>query len=148
MNDAASFIDHDVVLTTYGTLRRDIAVLKEKAFDYLILDEAQAIKNASSQTAKAARLLRGSHRLALTGTPVENHLGELWSLLEFLNAGFLGAATFRNAADLRDPDASAREILGRALRPLILRRTKGQVGAELPTRTHQPLDRELPDLQP
>jgi superfamily II DNA or RNA helicase len=145
--DAASFIDHDVVLTTYGTLRRDIVLLKEKRFDYLILDEAQAIKNSSSQTAKAARLLRGSHRLALTGTPVENHLGELWSLLEFLNSGFLGSSTFRNAADLRDPDAASREILGRALRPLILRRTKGQVATELPTRIEQTLVCELPARQ-
>src|SRR6185369_8336195 len=86
--DSAPFTDGDagdVVLTTYGTLRRDIGVLKDVAFDYVILDEAQAIKNAGSQTAKAARLLRGRHRLAITGTPVENHLGELWSLLEFLN---------------------------------------------------------------
>ena len=86
------FADCDVVLTTYGTLRKDVAALREVEFDYLILDEAQAIKNADSQTAKAARLLRGRHRLALTGTPVENHLGELWSLLEFLNPGFLGAS--------------------------------------------------------
>ncbi|HUO83935.1 MAG TPA: SNF2-related protein, partial [Thermoanaerobaculia bacterium] len=87
---------HDVVLVTYGTLRRDIADLKEVAFDYVILDEAQAIKNASTQSAKSARLLRASHRLALSGTPIENHLGELWSLFEFLNPGMLGrAAAFK-----------------------------------------------------
>ncbi|HBL31932.1 MAG TPA: helicase SNF2 [Acidobacteria bacterium] len=143
-----SFAEHDVVLVTYGTLRRDIEALKETQLDYVILDEAQAIKNAASQTAKAARLLRGSHRLALTGTPVENHLGELWSLLEFLNPGFLGASTFRNrSAELRDPGAAAREVLGRALRPLILRRTKAQVAPELPERVEQTLICELPPKQ-
>jgi SNF2 family DNA or RNA helicase len=142
------FAGCDVVLTTYGTLRRDIAVLKEAELDYVILDEAQAIKNASSQTAKAARLLRGRHRLALTGTPVENHLGELWSLLEFLNPGFLGASTFRTrSAELRDPGAAARETLARALRPVILRRTKQQVATELPARIEQTLVCELPPKQ-
>jgi superfamily II DNA or RNA helicase len=142
-----SFAGYDVVLTTYGTLRRDIAVLKEREFDYVILDEAQAIKNAGSQTAKAARLLHGRHRLALTGTPVENHLGELWSLLEFLNPGFLGASTFNTTADLRNPDGETRETLGRALRPLILRRTKQQVATELPERVEQTLFCTLPPRQ-
>ena len=87
------FDEYDLVLTTYGTLRRDIVDLKDVAFDYCILDEAQAIKNASTESAKAVRLLRGSHRLALSGTPVENHLGELWSLFEFLNPGMLGSAS-------------------------------------------------------
>ena len=71
--------DHDLVLTTYGTLLRDAPQLAEIEFDYVVLDEAQAIKNASTASAKAVRLLRGAHRLALSGTPVENHLGELWS---------------------------------------------------------------------
>ena len=78
------------MVTTYGTLRRDIVKLKDVRFDYAILDEAQAIKNAQSQRAKACRLLQADHRLAMTGTPVENHLGELWSLFEFLNPGMLG----------------------------------------------------------
>ena len=77
----------DLVLTTYGTLRRDAAELTAIEFDYAILDEAQAIKNAATASAKAARLLRARHRLALSGTPIENHLGELWSLFEFLNPG-------------------------------------------------------------
>ena len=87
------FDDYDAIFTTYGTLRRDATFFKEKMFDYVILDEAQAIKNASTESAKAARLLRGSHRLALSGTPIENHLGELWSLFEFLNPGMLGSAS-------------------------------------------------------
>ena len=90
--DAArsQFGDYDLVLTTYGTLRRDAALLAAIAFDYVVLDEAQAIKNAASVSAKAARLLDARHRLALSGTPIENHLGELWSLFEFLNPGLLG----------------------------------------------------------
>src|SRR6185503_13047464 len=82
--------DYDLVVTTYGTLRRDVAFLASREFDTVILDEAQAIKNRESQAAKASRLLVARHRLALTGTPIENHLGELGSLFEFLNPGLLG----------------------------------------------------------
>jgi superfamily II DNA or RNA helicase len=143
------FKDCDLVITTYGTLRKDVALLRETEFDYVILDEAQAVKSASSQTAKAARLLRGHHRLALTGTPVENHLGELWSLLEFLNPGFLGAsAAFRVPAQgLRAPLAENRGLLARALRPLILRRTKEAVARELPPKVEQTIYCELPSKQ-
>src|SRR6185503_19415907 len=89
----ASLAGHDLILTTYGLLRRDAPRLKDTHFDYAILDEAQASKNASSASAKAARLLTADHRLALSGTPIENHLGELWSLFEFLNPGLLGTAS-------------------------------------------------------
>ncbi|MEM9884032.1 MAG: DEAD/DEAH box helicase, partial [Planctomycetota bacterium] len=85
------FADYDLVVTSFGLMRRDIDALKEIDFDYAVLDEAQAIKNPASQSAKAARLLKARHRLALTGTPVENHLGDLWSIFEFLNPGMLGA---------------------------------------------------------
>jgi SNF2 family DNA or RNA helicase len=85
--------EFDLVLTTYGTLRRDVPILKDIQFDYAILDEAQAIKNASSQSAKSCRLIRARHRLAMTGTPIENHLGELWSLFEFINPGMLGMSS-------------------------------------------------------
>jgi len=81
----------DMVVMSYGLMRRDIEALRDVNFDYVILDEAQAIKNGQSQSAKAARLLRGRHRLALTGTPIENHLGDLWSIFEFLNPGMLGS---------------------------------------------------------
>ncbi len=86
------FSEYDLVLTTYGTLRSDIPFLREYGFDYAILDEAQAVKNAQTESAKAVRLLKADHRLALSGTPVQNHLGELWSLFEYLNPGMLGAA--------------------------------------------------------
>lgn len=81
----------DLIVTSFGLMRRDIDELKLIEFDYAVLDEAQAIKNPSSQSAKSARLLQANHRLALTGTPVENHLGDLWSIFEFLNPGMLGA---------------------------------------------------------
>jgi superfamily II DNA or RNA helicase len=133
----------DVVLTTYGTLRRDIAHLSKTAFDYVILDEAQSIKNASTQSAKAARLLRADHRLALSGTPIENHLGELWSLFEFLNPGMLGRGRILGGVDARDPGEESRRILAQALRPFILRRTKEQVASDLPQKLEQTLYCEL-----
>jgi superfamily II DNA or RNA helicase len=135
------FGDYDLVVTTYGTLRTDIAELAQTEFDYVILDEAQAIKNSDSQSAKAARLLRGKHRLAMSGTPIENHLGELWSIVEFLNPGMLGTATIfkRATGSGTGLDDHAKVLLARALRPFILRRTKGQVVKDLPEKTEQTL---------
>jgi hypothetical protein len=135
------FDDYDVIFTTYGTLRRDAPFFKEKIFDYVILDEAQAIKNASTESAKAARLLRSHHRLALSGTPIENHLGELWSLFEFLNPGMLGSASVfklgkSSAGKLNEEHT---HLLAQALRPFILRRTKSQVARDLPDKVEQTL---------
>lgn len=145
----AAFAASDLVLTTYGTLRRDIGLLSNTEFDYLIFDEAQAIKNAGSETAKAARLLKGGHRLALTGTPIENHLGELWSLLELLNPGMLGTTSVlqKTGTELRNPDPETRTLLSRAVRPIVLRRTKQQVAAELPEKVEQTVWCELPPRQ-
>ncbi len=148
LRDAAAITGADLVLTTYGTLRRDAGVLNAMVFDYAILDEAQAIKNATTASAKAARLLRARYRLALSGTPIENHLGELWSLFEFLNPGLLGSAkAFQRASSARTRDDVNLEWLSRALRPFILRRTKEQVAPELPRRTEQTLVCELEGLQ-
>jgi SNF2 family DNA or RNA helicase len=148
LRDAAAIGGADLVLTTYGTLRRDAGVLNAIQFDYAILDEAQAIKNAATASAKAARLLRGRHRLALSGTPIENHLGELWSLFEFLNPGLLGSAkAFQRASSARTREDVNLDWLSRALRPFILRRTKEQVAPELPRRTEQTLVCELEGLQ-
>jgi SNF2 family DNA or RNA helicase len=130
-------------------LRRDAALLSQVEFEYIVLDEAQAIKNAGTETAKAARLLKGQHRLALSGTPVENHIGELWSLFEFLNPGMLGSSRLlggRGAASA-NPDEEARALLARALKPFILRRTKAQVAKELPARTEQTIHCEMKETQ-
>ena len=134
--------DFDLVLTTYGTLRRDATFLKDFDFDYLVLDEAQAIKNADTEAAKAVRLLTGRHKLALSGTPIENHLGELWSLFDFLNPGMLGRIG-RFAGLAHDAKADDRELLAAAVRPFILRRTKKQVAPELPERVEQTIVVEL-----
>jgi SNF2 family DNA or RNA helicase len=104
-----------------------------------VLDEAQAIKNPESQTAKASRLLNGRYRLALTGTPIENHLGELWSLFDFLMPGYLGgrdefAAQFRAPIEEKG-DRVRLEALRDRVRPFILRRTKDAVAPELPAKT-------------
>ena len=150
------FSAYDVVLTTYGTLRRDASHLKDVQFDYVVLDEAQAVKNASTESAKAVRLLRSEYRLALSGTPVENHLGELFSLFEFLNPGMLseggvfkasGAGILNLGGPGRTPDEPARRLLAHALRPFILRRTKEQVARELPPKTEQTVHCEMDLLQ-
>ena len=143
--EAGAPADHDLVITTYGTLRRDIVAHRETEFDYVVLDEAQSIKNAASQAAKACRLLRARHRLALTGTPVENHIGELWSIFEFLNPGQLGSAT-RLRKFLADGRGST-EVVARAVRPYLLRRTKAQVLSDLPEKTEQTLFVELGESQ-
>jgi SNF2 family DNA or RNA helicase len=108
----------------------------------VILDEAQAVKNPGAQVTKAARLLKGDHRLAMTGTPVENHLGDLWSLFDFLNPGMLGSTT---ASQFTGQEDQGRRLsaLSNALRPFILRRTKQQVLTELPEKTEQTLVCEM-----
>ena len=137
------FAEYDLIITTYGTLRTDITELTNFEFDYVMLDESQAIKNADSQSAKAARLLRARHRLAISGTPIENHLGELWSVIEFLNPGMLGSDTvfkkYASAGTGAGLDAADRILLAKTLRPFILRRTKAQVVQDLPEKTEQTL---------
>ena len=143
------FDDYDLVITTYGTLRTDIAELTKIEFDYVILDEAQAIKNAESQAAKAARLLRAKHRLAMSGTPIENHIGELWSIFEFLNPGMLGTHPVfkRHTSGAASSDEGERLLLARALRPFILRRTKSQVVQDLPEKSEQTLHCDMEPAQ-
>jgi superfamily II DNA or RNA helicase len=143
--DASRFGRYHAVLTTYGTMRNDIELLKEYAFDYIVLDEAQIIKNSGSLTAKASRLLEGRRRLALSGTPIENHLGELWSLFEFLNPGMLGGVSFfkRQLKSRESLSDATRRLLARYLKPFILRRTKEQVAPELPDKVEQTLFCEL-----
>jgi len=143
-SEPAALADADLVITTYGTLRKDVMFLRALDFDYVMLDEAQAIKNADSESAKAARLLRGRHRLALSGTPVENHVGELWSLFEFLNPGMLGTARiFQGVGGGSRPRPEVVALLARALRPFILRRNKEAVAPELPPKHQETILCEL-----
>jgi superfamily II DNA or RNA helicase/PAS domain-containing protein len=137
----------DLVLTTYGTVRRDILQLKEVEFDYVVLDEAQAIKNPASQVAKATRLIPGERRIALSGTPIENHLRDLWSIFEFLNPGMLGRASVFKLHTTDSNDDESRRLLSHALRPFILRRTKREVARELPEKLEQTIYCHMPKQQ-
>ena len=130
---------HDVVLTTYPLRWRDADELMQHRYHLLILDEAQTVKNAQSQGAEAVRKVDARHRLCLTGTPLENHLGELWSQFDFLLPGFLGASR-QFAKHWRTPiekqnDHRRRDLLARRIRPFILRRKKEDVAQELPPKT-------------
>ncbi|WP_288380017.1 DEAD/DEAH box helicase [uncultured Massilia sp.] len=139
---AASFgqvADADLVLTTYPLLGRDEEALRAQRFHLLILDEAQYIKNSRSRAAQVACLLEARHRLCLTGTPVQNHLGELWSQFHFLMPGLLGDDKAFNK-HFRKPieqqgDSLRKEELVRRIRPFMLRRTKDKVATELPPKT-------------
>jgi non-specific serine/threonine protein kinase len=139
--DTSQFNDYDVVLTTYGIMLRDVELLSGYRFHFAILDESQAIKNPNAQSAKAARLLSAEHRLALTGTPVQNNTFELWSLFAFLNPGLLGNLDYFKRAFALPIEGKRDEETARLLRqlvyPFILRRTKEQVTPELPPRTER-----------
>jgi SNF2 family DNA or RNA helicase len=137
-----------LLITSYGILRRDEAILAERSWQRLILDEAQAIKNPDSQAAAAARKIgaRALHRLALTGTPVENRLAEIWSLLEFLNPGLLGDKRRFEDTFSRPVLQGDRKMLERLrirVRPFLLRRLKQDVAKDLPPKTERILKAEL-----
>ncbi len=139
MQQGAALGDYDLVLTSYALVVRDREKLAEQEFHLVILDEAQAIKNPASQVTQVAQTLRARHRLCLTGTPLENHLGELWSLMHFLNPGLLGerqqfTRIFRNPIE-KHGDDTRRDSLVQRLRPFLLRRTKGEVERDLPPKT-------------
>ncbi|WP_028215509.1 DEAD/DEAH box helicase [Paraburkholderia mimosarum] len=131
--------EHDLILTTYALLWRDQAILAQHDYHLLILDEAQYVKNATTKAAATIRELRARHRLCLTGTPLENHLGELWSQFDFLLPGFLGSQkdfTKRWRTPLeKGGDTVRRELLARRIRPFMLRRRKDEVATELPPKT-------------
>src|SRR5471030_1362568 len=131
--------EHDLILTTYALLWRDQEVLAEHDYHLLILDEAQYVKNATTKAATTIRELRARHRLCLTGTPLENHLGELWAQFDFLLPGFLGSQKdftqrWRTPIE-KGGDVVRRELLARRIRPFMLRRRKDEVAKELPPKT-------------
>jgi len=150
--------EHDVVLATYATVRNDANLLRREQWRYVILDEAQAIKNAAAEVTRAVKTIPSRHRLALTGTPVQNRLDELWSIFDFLMPGFLGkhAHFFR---EYEDPIARGRipsalkqeqhegerraELLRERIQPFVLRRLKTDVAKDLPEKIEQDLYCEL-----
>jgi superfamily II DNA or RNA helicase len=131
----------DLVITSYALIRRDAERYRELAFDTVVLDEAQHIKNRQTQNAQAVKAIRSDHRLVLTGTPLENSVLDLWSIFDFLMPGYLGTAQdFRERYEqpiTRDKDAGAQLRLARRLRPFLLRRLKRDVAADLPARLEQ-----------
>ncbi len=135
----AKICDHDIVFTTYPLLWRDVEALQAQPWHLLILDEAQMVKNAASRAATALRQLRSRHRLCVTGTPLENHLGELWAHFDFLMPGFLGdlrsfTRIWRKPIEINGETLRA-QLLAQRVRPFILRRRKQDVAAELPPKT-------------
>jgi superfamily II DNA or RNA helicase len=131
--------DHDLILTTYPLLARDHEVLVARDWHAVILDEAQTIKNPNAETTRQALRLKAGQRLCLSGTPLQNHLGELWSLFDFLAPGFLGSqrgfrARYRTPIE-KQGDVDRQELLSRRIRPFMLRRTKEEVATELPPKT-------------
>jgi superfamily II DNA or RNA helicase len=150
---AARYADvpkYDVVITSYALARLDAEQLERFNFRSLILDEAQNAKNPSSQIAKVVRNLRADHRLALTGTPVENSLRDLWSIFAFVEPGLLGSeASFRRRFEnpISEGDETAAHVLRSRLEPFVLRRTKEDVARELPERTEQIIECDLSPLQ-
>lgn len=136
----------DVTLTSHALMRLDIDILAKKEWKTLVIDESQAIKNADSQVARAAFRLRAQFRIALTGTPVENRLDELWSQFHFLNPGLLGGRRDfdeRYARPVTQGEGTAAARLRERIRPFVLRRMKREVAPELPARTEVVLRCEL-----
>ncbi len=147
--DPSFFDQYDIVITTYGTMLRDVEFLRSYRFQYVILDESQAIKNPLAKTTRAACLLNTDHRLVMTGTPVENTTFELWSQFAFVNPGMLGGLqyfqeTFAKPIE-QNQDEEAANLLRKLVYPFILRRTKAQVAPELPPRSERVL---FTDLEP
>ena len=137
--DFGSVPHADVVLTSFALLQRDVETLGSVDFHLVVLDEAQNIKNPSAKVSKAACKLKAAQRLCLSGTPIENNLGELWSLMHFLLPGFLGSeeafrSRFRTPIE-KEGNEDRKEDLRKRIAPLILRRTKDEVASELPPKT-------------
>ena len=137
----AEIPSHDLLITSYGLLRRDAEHYRGLEFDTAVLDEAQHIKNRQTQNAQAVKAIRARHKLVLTGTPMENSVLDLWSIFDFLMPGYLGAAAdFRERYEIpimRRRDAETQARLARRLRPFVLRRRKREVAADLPEKIEQ-----------
>ncbi len=145
--------EHDLIVTNYALLRRDLEALQKFSFRVVILDEAQFIKNPDAQITQSVKQLRADQHLALTGTPLENRLLDLWSIVDFIQPGYLGnEQKFREKYEPRGENAAdeqriARRRLSARLRPLLLRRMKREVARDLPDRIEQRRDCELGEAQ-
>ncbi|MCZ7681002.1 MAG: DEAD/DEAH box helicase [Sandaracinaceae bacterium] len=142
--------DADVMITSYALLRRDEEFLNTLDLRYVVLDEAQHIKNPMSATARAAKALKSERRLALTGTPIENRLSEIWSIFDFVSPGLLGTLkTFeeRYSRPVDRGDQEAANKLRTIIHPLVLRRTKAEVAPELPAKIEQEIVVPMADEQ-
>lgn len=144
-------MDHDVTITTYGTLRSDIKLLMSVPLDYVVLDESQAIKNPASKVTKAACLLNAKHRLCMSGTPLQNNTFDVFAQMHFLNPGMLGTMEFFRQEFAIPIDKfgeqDRKDHLKKILYPFILRRTKEQVAKDLPEKQEMILWCEMDDEQ-
>jgi len=144
---------HDLIVTNYALLRRDLEALQKFEFRGIVLDEAQFIKNPAAQVTQSVKQLRADQRLALTGTPLENRLLDLWSIIDFVQPGYLGSQThFAETYEPRGENADlaarmARRRLAARIRPILLRRLKRQVAQDLPDRIEERRDCELGEQQ-
>lgn len=145
------FAGKDIIITTYGTLRSDIKLMVDIPFDYVVLDESQAIKNPSSKVTRAAGLLRAKNRLCMSGTPLQNNTFDIFAQMNFLNPGMLGSIEFfRQEFSIpidKFGEADRKDHLRKLLYPFILRRTKEQVAKDLPDKTETILYCEMEDEQ-
>ena len=143
--------DHDIIITTYGTLRSDIKLMMSVEFDYVILDESQAIKNPASKVTKAACLLNAKHRLCMSGTPLQNNTFDIFAQMNFLNPGMLGTMEFfRQEFSIpidKFGEEERKDHLRKILYPFILRRTKEQVAKDLPEKMEMILFCEMEEKQ-
>jgi non-specific serine/threonine protein kinase len=149
--DVSELLPHHIIITTYGTLRSDILLLQQINFDYVVLDESQAIKNPNSKVAKASCLINSKHRLCMSGTPLQNNTFDIYAQMNFLNPGLLGNADFfRNefATPIDKFGEQEQKLhLRKLLFPFILRRTKEQVAKDLPDKTETILFCEMDEEQ-
>lgn len=147
----ADFKKYDIVITTYGTMMNDVETLQDFSFNYIILDESQAIKNPHSKRYKAVRLLKAFNRLVLTGTPIENNTFDLYAQFNFVNPGLLGSMShfktnFSDAID-KEKDEKSSELLSKIVHPFLLRRTKEKVALDLPEKIESIIYCEMPAEQ-
>lgn len=149
--DPFAFTHFDLVITTYGIVRSDEAMLSKCFFNYIILDESQNIKNPTSKSFKAIKLLKSRHKLALSGTPIENSVSDIWSQMHFTNPGLLGSYAFFQKEFVtpieKKKDEAAAKKLQAIIKPFVLRRTKNQVATELPPKTEQIIYCEMSEGQ-